>query len=607
MRRWLSIVLVAAIAVTACTPIDPAEHEWCHIYDLGDPMLGLFIDHGGQDTVGIYGEWQPEYSNYLYQFEIIEPFIVYPDALEVIIERGYNAGTSPAITINEVVGTAFGHDISLLGEGGIAPGWPGAVLPLQIDFNEASPVGDDRITVSFTTYPGELYITQIAVYGRGVSPYGYTECGNAAATNTPVDHMPTETGIPTATNTPVPTITNTPTMTHTPYPYAWCYAVDFTLTNGFVQRSPSGGVYSPGVGWIRSVFPGAPDNILFYSPTSSAASDTVVYYLEIRLSSTPVLFGQMYLLGGTGSPVPIQWSQPFPNSLTGIFTFSPGQAITSGVVGAGFDPLEGSVHPSWNGAVTYVKWQGSGTNPFGVDNCSPVPTATPTNSPTYTPSNTNTPSPLTNTPTQTLTPSGTIPSRTPVPTMTRTFTPSPLPPVHSPTPFTPLPTWTMENTLPVPTAPPTRTLIPLATGLGTATMEATYPVPGFGTGVGPDITAAATAVGLGTLEPVDGHSDIYNLLGTAVAELNELPGDMTSYVPDPDISPMLGYAKWMLSCTSLYEILGENAGTMACHATVGILLVVVMAVVYNGLRIIMLVMKFAVWIFMKIRDLIPLI
>lgn len=612
MRRWLSLVLIAAIAIAACTPVDPAEHEWCHIYWLDEPMMGLFIDHGGQDGGGIYGEWQPELSNYLYQFEIIEPFMVYPDALEVIVSRSSSVAN---IAINEVEGTAFGHDISLLSGYVMGSGQAYATLTMPIDFDEESPVGDDRITVSFTTFPGELYVEGIAVYGRGVSPYGYTECGDMAATNTPVD-IPTQTAtLPTPTNTPVPSITNTPTITPTATAtvFSNCSVeYDFTVHDGGFEayRYPGGnhptnthGAWLAGVGWQGT-----------FANTSSSGN-SYMGALSIRLPNFPqdmTVTNIEYTYtktAGNQAPTFVVEQIYAPNFISHRNVRS--NTLTSGTHNFSLSyPLDTAddfwfIHGYHSDQTSPYTASGSFnlTELIITGHCIvPSPTPTSTFTPSNTPTSTGTNTPLPGTP-ATATPTL---SRTPVPTATRTLTPTNLPPVQSPTQRTPTITPTFEPSLPAPTAVPTRTLLPPSTAIGTVTAESTFPVPGFGTGA-PNITAVSTAPAVGTLSPIDGHSHIYDLLSTAVVEVNDLPGDMTGYVPDPDITPMLAYAKWFLSCTSLNEILGENVGTMACHATVGISLIVILSAVYTSLRIITLVMKFAVWIFMKIRDLIPLI
>jgi hypothetical protein len=591
VRRWLSLVLIAAVVISACGEIDPAQHEWCHIYDLDDPMLNLFIDHGEQiPGGGILGEYVGD-GNYFYQFEIIEPFNVFPDAMEVRFERGYIAQYN--VTVRLPQGTAFGHDISVMAGVGLAPGQAAANYPVTFEFNESDPVGDDRITVQFYTN-GDMVISEIAVYGRGVSPYGYTECGNLAATNTPIDQPPTETVVATPTNTPVPSITNTPTITltptitNTPQVCQWIRDSSLSSTVSLHNGTSTGGSYT----WIQlatllhvwSGMPSSPfsggyyvDNFRFryasWDNTSNNATSATVTFRDSSNATISTYTWNPYLGGwlrGIGGAVATVGSRSYADLTTVTFQ------STAGNGGKGF-------------YLTYIE----------VLVC-PNPDPTPTPTPSPTPTNTNTPSFITNTP------SSIPPTRTPVPSATRTLTPTNLPPIASPTPYTPPPTWTPMNTLPVPTELPTRTLIPHSTALGTVTAEATFPVPGFGTGA-PDITAVSTAPSLGTLEAVDGHSDIYNLLSTAVVEVNDLPGDLTGYVPDPDITPMIGYAKWFLSCSSLYEILGQNVGTMACHAAVGVTLIVIMSSVFIALKIITLVMKFAIWIFHQIRDIIPLV
>jgi hypothetical protein len=103
------------------------------------------------------------------------------------------------------------------------------------------------------------------------------------------------------------------------------------------------------------------------------------------------------------------------------------------------------------------------------------------------------------------------------------------------------------------------------------------------------------------------HGDIYNWLSTAAAEVDNLPGQFTGYVPSPDGTSFFGYAKWVMSCSSAQELLGQTLAPIACHTFVGFTLFIVMMSVYLSIRIISVVLKIVTWVVQQILRLVPLI
>jgi len=404
---------------------------------------------------------------------------------------------------------------------------------------------------------------------------------------------PTNTVPPTGTNTftPTPGITTTDTLTPTPTPTTW----EWEWNNedgvcGFVARESGYGEWDSGggTGFKRVSNTSNPDGIYMVntSVTFTTATTITYYYYRITPASSGVYTGRAYFFGGSSSPVNNLQSQNFGGGLTGQEWYPSGGASFNGYFGVGFDPRNDGVHPNGMWAIDKIVLQGTGTNPFAGFYCN-APTATPT--PTPTPTRTHTP---------TVTPlfGGGA-------TATRTHTRTPLPAVLSPTPVTVTSAPPSQTPVATNTPQPTQTLIPLPTAIPSQTTEATYPVPGFT--AAPGATLAGTMIPVGTIEGVGGHSDVVNLLSTAVVEVNNLPGSIRPYVPNPDVTPLLGYVKYFLSCTSIYEALGENVGSMACHSVVGLSLIVILSVVFFSLRIVTLVMKFAVWIIGKIVKAIP--
>jgi hypothetical protein len=243
----------------------------------------------------------------------------------------------------------------------------------------------------------------------------------------------------------------------------WSQTWDFTVNDGgWVARVASGwgSSYVTSTGW-RNV------STTSNSIALAIPSGTAVTYARMEFSGGQTDGGVKGFAHATVSSCGVSGSSWF--SVTG--NSSPIQGSVSATA-----PANGCLIASRNGpaqsTITSVTIWGNGTNPWA-----PAETATPTPSPTptatYTPSITPTPDVVTPAVTPTLTPTFTpSPTRTLTPTITYTpsWTPNPsatpndtATPTFTPTvTFTPTPTWTP--------APPTQTIVPLATW--------TLPAPG---------------------------------------------------------------------------------------------------------------------------------
>jgi hypothetical protein len=141
----------------------------------------------------------------------------------------------------------------------------------------------------------------------------------------------------------------------------------------------------------------------------------------------------------------------------------------------------------------------------------------------------------------------------------------------------------LAQEVPVPTVPaiPSPTLIPTATAIPTNSA----PLP---------------------------RSDVYNYLSTAAANVNALPDDVSApggaaLLPSDDGRQLFGYAKWLLSGNSIRELVGPTIQPIGTTMFVWITLVIVLVAVYFTVRSILTIMKFVVWVFNFVRNLIPFV
>lgn len=600
-KRGLFIALMGVMLLAACDATLGelvGTLDWCKVYDFRNDDYGVIFDDEGY---GPNGQWVPgggllndQYGQL--RFSLTESFTVYPKAVAFQFIRGLNPGI---IHLHNADGQVFGVEL---------PDIPGFFSPqIAADQNELfvyrtvknfeSPSGN-TIELEAETSTHEFYLASLVVWGDGVSPYGTTDCApGLGSTNTPVD-APTQTPQPTDTPEPSPTITQTPTETFTPTitpTLPGCKTIR-AYDDSETEFYDYPGSYNTGATPVENSgdtfyrYDGAQLPQLFHFNDPYPGLNWYVTGFAIRAGrqsgSNSVLRVQLFQganVMATGSNVNLD-NAPY-NVGNG------GRVVSNSVTPNTVYNVDGFLVDRLSGSISWIGYISITVCPEGHQ--------TPTPTPTYTPTNTFTPN-VPNTATNTATPSNTNTAR---PSATRTPSNTPLPPVASPTAQTPVPSWTTAPSLPPPSPPPTLTLIPQPTAAGSSTALATYPVPVL-TGL-PGVTVEATIEVLATIDEVGGHSYIYDLLSTAVVEVNNLPENLEGYIPSPNVSPLMGYAKWFLSCTSIEEILGVNVGTIACHTVVGVSLLIIVSGVVVTVRIITLLVKFAVWIFGKILGLIP--
>ena len=578
-RRLQIGLLIGLVVLASCAPTpNPEDYDWCYYYNFSIFDYDASITNGSWvDGEGIVSD--SEDPNAII-FSITKSGLpVQPSLVSLTVARP--TGVTGSITA-EGLGNIYETSASIPSTT-LASDWTDQTIWAE---NTDGDYGDLIYVEIQSDQP--LAVTGISVHGNGPTPFDVNPCAPATPTATG-----TATTEGTATYTPSNTPTPTNTFTPSPTPSAWQWEWNNEDGQcGFTARSSGTGVWNASTGWERTSYSSDPDGIFMVNLNIPFTTATTVTYMYMRINSpsSNTYTSKAYWFGGTGSPVPILHSVNFGGNLTekDWTPTAPGVQFT-GYFGVGFDPRDGSIHPGGLWAIDRILMTGTGTNPFAGYYC---------NTPTNTPTNTGTP---TNTPTATRTPTLT---RTPflgpgTPTPTRT-----VPAVNSPTPKPNSPTPPNTNTPgPSNTPPPTNTLIPLPSAIASQTIEATYPVPGFT--VTFQVTQASTLEGFPTLDVPDEHSDIYNYLSTAAAEIEQLPENFGGYIPDPNIGYMMGYIKWGLSCVSLHEVLGETFGTFFCHASVGVILLVIMTVVWVSVTIIMLIIRLVLKVIKFVASFIP--
>ena len=117
-----------------------------------------------------------------------------------------------------------------------------------------------------------------------------------------------------------------------------------------------------------------------------------------------------------------------------------------------------------------------------------------------------------------------------------------------------------------------------------------------------------------TIDP-DTKSDLYRAMATAAYNTNQLPEQIKSAGPNgqriiPDTSgasQIFGYIKWLFSPNSAQEVLGKTLAPFGINVFVIFLIVTTMTGIYLLINLIVLIMKFVMWIYSWIIKLVELI
>lgn len=113
-------------------------------------------------------------------------------------------------------------------------------------------------------------------------------------------------------------------------------------------------------------------------------------------------------------------------------------------------------------------------------------------------------------------------------------------------------------------------------------------------------------------------SDLYRSMATAAYETNKLPEQIKASGPNggsvvPDTSgavQLFGYIKWLFSPTSAQETMGKTWAPFLINVYVIFVIVVTMTGIYILINLIVLMMKFTMWIYswiLKLVELVPFV
>jgi hypothetical protein len=108
----------------------------------------------------------------------------------------------------------------------------------------------------------------------------------------------------------------------------------------------------------------------------------------------------------------------------------------------------------------------------------------------------------------------------------------------------------------------------------------------------------------------DKHGGIVSNLGTAVAQVNGLPRDITGIMPGinpANLSQFAGQAKWIMSGVSLQEIFGQRIYPIPLHMFYGLTAIMVVSGIMVVFKLVMWFIKMAVWVIRFILKIIPFI
>jgi hypothetical protein len=623
MKSHIYVVICSLLAllIAACAP--PPLPPVCYRYNFvasatssnGTPIniqSGQHVPGSGIQTT-LEGELIANWG---------EDFFI--DWSDVAIEIARPAGVSGNIDI-QFIANVFG--VSFQENGTLTSDLNSATLYFEnYGTNEAS-----RYVSTTVQSSQQLVVRSFTVYVEGANPFPRNDCAPPTATRTATQtgtFTPTRTpsATPTATRTATPTFTPTgsPTATATPY----C-VLDSYLYNNAAYSGMFGGTHVTGNGVTTAGIWLSPGNASSSYVTLNLPDQVNANRIDIVFHGSMVLTQLKYQFRLNGQVVLDVNSGTWGTQVSGTSASSPRWRLSPSP-NLVFNEIR--MWGQYQSSLNRTMWL---FNTIDITHCIQPNTATPTRTNTatatltHTPTHTYTPTPsrtpLFGTPvTRTPSPTGIgVNTRTPVMTPSRTSTYQP-PPTNTPPPpptlppYTPPPSWT---------PPPTSTLIPMPTELNsTITPFATYPganltplpgTPGYGEGDIPGTpqlgTLASTPQVGETAIPVpddlrDAHPVIQSSLGTAVAQVNALPQDISGVVPGiTRFNEFAGYARWVISGVSLQEIFGQTLYVIPLHFTFALTAVMFVSAIMLVFRFVMWFLKFANWIVRFILKIIPFI
>lgn len=504
------------------------------------------------------------------------------------------------------------------------------IAPLLVSFDEIAVTAVVGESPSAADPGGYLRVTNIELFGIGAAP----TFENLLVPTFFLMNCPSS---PTSTASPTPTLTPTPTGTLS---MCWRMDYDFVASNHSVTISQ--GTWGSGQGLLSAS--AHPSGFLWNralsfrddGPSQPVTVSRVDFHQTHVLGENPSNFKIEFVNPPIGQPLYAIYDQPIsegviswqgpPTATRWIgATFTAGEDI--GVIGDPATDPGGSIVISkmivWGtGALPGTEWTGTKT-------ALPCHDFTPT--PTLNPTSTGTPFPTTPTRTPTPTPTRTsiptlqspTPTRTPVvvqsptprpptatPTQTRTRTPTRTPTTTSSPTNTPVPPAPSDTPSPGPSPTPTDTPVPFPTSPSStpvATQTATG-IPTYDFGEVGEVEYPVTIIPeAGNLSEF--HSDIYNGLSTAAAELNALPADIDSFAPDIDGNFQIfsSYARSITSGVSLQEIMGRKLYPIGEHIFYALTVLIFMTTVKLSVRFLIFIVRFVIWVVQQILRIIPFV
>jgi hypothetical protein len=133
------------------------------------------------------------------------------------------------------------------------------------------------------------------------------------------------------------------------------------------------------------------------------------------------------------------------------------------------------------------------------------------------------------------------------------------------------------------------------------------PVPTFPPVPSPTPIASLTPMAIQATVAVP-HSDIYNFLATVESGLGSAPENITNpglpVLPGTQGAELFGYAKWILSASTAYEVFGF-LGVVVVHLAARLTLMLFLAALGLLILLVTFVLKFIIWIVFKIRAIFP--
>ncbi|MEO1440943.1 MAG: hypothetical protein AAFV33_11100, partial [Chloroflexota bacterium] len=354
-----------SIPLASETPTVQVQEQWCAFFDFAQDDHDEF--------------WQTQID----QDSLPRSTYVVGEGWKGIQKDDYRIGvrvdfqTEPIITF---IGATFTYAGELRNSRGASVS--STRLFESVLFNEGETfVFDQRSTVTgtdpfiqfglvagFASSPApDATLINYRVEGVGFNPFGFSNCAPGG------DLTPTPTPTITPTITATPTETQTPSATPTDIG-EWCYQRDFTISQGGVTTNPASdfGVYVPGDGWFseyeeRNGTLGSYLFLLDDTPNNMSLNQVQADYVQGTSTFTFVSYGAVG--GGIVTADQITITDP------GLHTAS--YQVDSSVNDVRFVSQNTGVNAGFQ--LLALRYYGSGTNPFGVDNCTlnGVPTVTP--------------------------------------------------------------------------------------------------------------------------------------------------------------------------------------------------------------------------------------